>query len=661
MWAHFALACLFSIRPPTASGQVPDSVSALADLSLEELMEIRVTTVSKHDERLFDAAAAVQVVTQEDIRRSGATSIPEVLRLVPGIQVNRYSASDFVVTSRGFGDVFANKLLVLIDGRSLYSPLYGGVKWEEHQLLLEDIDRVEVIRGPGAALWGANAVNGVINIVTLESRETQETLVSLQGAAGDASRIAARIGGTGAGGYWRAHAQHFSHPGFEDENGDEFGDDLTGTQVGFRSDWSRGRSRLSVSGDAGLFEFGKVSESRDLEPPYLLRTPLEDRVTQWNAQAVWDLDRSDHSRFSARVYYDFIDRDVGEDKTEHREFDIEFQHTLTSERNELVWGLQYRRFVENLFGDFSWSMVPDRRTDELFGAFVQDHIHLSSVFHLTLGSKIEHNDYTGVEVQPGVRAAWQPTADQTVWASVSRALRTPSRVDRDVRFVAQVFPANEQLLTHVVTFGTSDFESEELLAYELGYRRRFASFSLDLAGFFNDYQNVRTQRTGRPSLQDGPFGPYMLVPIYQVSESKAHSLGVEVSAKWAVSDAWRLEGAYSYLELERTHLGDAATSGDNGRSPRNQGQVRSLLNLGSEVELDLWIHYTSSIVAGGHGVPSYTRGDVRLGWSPVPGLQLDVGGKDLLEGSHLEFPLDRTFNLGSWIVPSWYGKVTWTF
>ncbi len=442
----------------------------LGDASLESLMNMQVTSASKSPEKLAQVAAAMYVITQEDIRRSGGTSIAELLRMVPGLDVAQINGSTWAISSRGFNDRFANKLLVLIDGRTVYTPLFTGVLWDAQDTLLEDIERIEVIRGPGASLWGANAVNGVINIITKHPRDTQGGLVTA--GAGDQERGfgAVRYGAkTGDSGFYRFFAKSFRRGASADALGQDAGDDWYMLRGGFRSDWTlTPRDSLTVQGDIFNGNSGQVvPEIRSLAPVVVGNFPGRNIISGGDVLARWSRTISPRSETSLQVYYDRSDRDLIVFKELRDTVDVDFQHHLAvGARHDIIWGLGYRFTTDQTQGSLTVSFNPASRGDNLNSAFLQDEISLvPDRLRLTVGIKVEHNDYNGSSVQPDFRLLWTPHPAHALWGAVSRAIGTPGRANSDTRYNASVFPGPGGVPIMVFLLGNPQEEAEEVWAY----------------------------------------------------------------------------------------------------------------------------------------------------------------------------------------------------
>lgn len=642
----------------------------LTRLSIEDLMNIQVTSF-RRPVPFSESPAAISVLTQEDIRRSGATSIPEALRLVPGLEVARVDSHQWAISSRGFNDVFANKLLVMIDGRSIYTPLFSGVFWDVQDTMLEDIDRIEVIRGPGATLWGANAVNGVINIITKSAKETQGTLITAGGGTEERGFGAFRYGGKiNDEVFYRVYGKYFSRDDLVlPDGGGDANDASEMGRGGFRLDWQPSDPNLfTLQGDiyGGQMEqtFTRLSPMPDLTGMYSLYNDRDKfNVNGGNVLGRWTHTISDESSFSLQTYYDrtFRDTDIFTEKRDT--FDVDFQHRFPlGERQDIVWGGGYRLSDDDVGNTFDISMHPKNRTTQLFSTFLQDQISIvPKRLFLTLGSKFEHNDFTGFEFQPGARLLWTPHERHSVWASVSRAVRTPSRAEDDVRINQQPGPAPGSI---VALFGDRSFESEELVAYELGYRvQPLDQLSFDLATFYNDYHNLRTLVPGNPFIETSPAPPHLIIPFGAGNDLTGETYGAEISATWQALDWWRWTASYTYLQMQihagssrPDHLSERAMEGS---SPHHQVSLRSRMDLPNNIELDGAIRYVDVLPA--LNVKSYMTMDLRLAWRPRPNVEISVTGQSLFDDRHLEFAPTTIATQKAEVERAVYGKVTWSF
>jgi len=626
----------------------------LAELSLEELMNIQVYSVSKRGQALHDSAAAIYVLTQDDIRRSGATSIPEALRWVPGIEVAHIDSNIWAITSRGFNERFGNKLLVLIDGRSVYTPLFAGVYWDVQDALLEDIDRIEVIRGPGGTLWGANAVNGVINIITKKAADTQGVLVSAGAGTEERGFAHGRYGGKiGDNTHYRVYGKYFDREKFDDGEGDADDDWDTG-QGGFRIDSKLSeKSELTVSGDYYDGRRDNVQVESLLVPPYLTSFTAESDVSGGNIIGRWNYAVSDNLGFKLQAYYDRTKRDDDQFREVRDTIDLEWQNDIRIlEHNQLTWGLGYRWTHDDLRNEFVTSFDPDDRTTSLFSAFIQNELALlDDRLFLTVGTKIEHNHYTGWEFQPSGRALWKPADRHAVWGAISRAVRTPSQAENDVILNTAVlppgvappgFPAppNPLVPTVIQLLGTSGYDSENLLAYELGYRTQLHdTLSLDVAAYYNDYEDLRTV-TLDPNVPVEPLLDRTNIRFLATNKMEGETYGVELAVDWLPHPKWRVRAGYSYIDID-LHLEGSAQFTDpisksaEDASPHNTAFIRNLIDLPYDVELDTNLRYVDGVSAVDTG--SYVNLDARLGWKPTENWELAVIGQNLLEDHHKEY------------------------
>ena len=640
----------------------------IGNLTLEELMEIDVTSVSKKEEKLFQTAAAVYVITQEEIRRSGMTSIPELLRVVPGLDVARFEAGRYAISARGFNGRFANKLLVLIDGRSVYSPETSGVYWEVQDLPLEDIERIEVIRGPGGSLWGANAVNGVINIITKRAQDTQGGSVTAEGGS-EGGFTSVRYGSkVGDNAHYRAYTKFLDRRSLFDESGHDANHGQAALQGGGRVDWQvAGRDSVTVEGHIFHTHLRETSLGVSPANPFAPQSNTFGQYTDSNVMGRWVRTFSERSDMALQLYVNRFSRDTNDLPARINTFDVDFQHHLAiRKRQELVWGLGYRTVSDNT--DTTNASVtqfhPKAKRGQLFSAFAQDEIILiEERVRLQLGAKIEHNAFSGFEIQPSIRMLWTPTASQTVWGAVSRAVRTPARFQRDSRTNFQAFPLPDGTPTILAVVGSPNTGSELLRAYELGYRvQPHKALSFDAAAFYNTYDSLTSFEPGLPLFEADPLPPHLVVPIYYNDLLKGTTYGMEVSASLAVSSRLKFQGSYSFLSMHfRLEPGsiDTISVPTEGDSPRHQFQLHSYLNLPRNFELDAAAYHVSRLV--NPGVPSYTRLDLRLGWRPSESLELSGGFQNLLHASQPEFRGSDIFVVPGRVKAGAYGKLSWRF
>jgi iron complex outermembrane receptor protein len=619
-----------------ARAQEHPAFSTSVDLkhaSIEELLNKEVISASKRPETLSKVATAIEVIDGEQIRRSGATTIPDVLRLATGLDVAQADGHTWAVSARGFNTTIANKMQVLMDGRSLYSPLFSGVFWDVQHYLLDDIERIEVIRGPGAALWGANAFNGVINIITRSARDTQGGLVMGGGGSEENGFGGFRYGGKFTeNSYYRAYATYFDRDGLKYPSGADAHDGMMQGQTGFRTDsYLKGDNVITVQGD-----YYNGFDSTDKQD--------DTHVTGGNLLSRWSHTFTESSDLQLQLYYDRTYRDVpGQFREDLSTYDLDLQHRIAvGERNNFMYGFEYRLYDDNIDNPAPQllAFVPPERNMQLISAFVQDEIAVvPDYFGVTVGSKFEHSDFSGFEVQPSIRAAYTPTDKQTVWAGISRAVRTPTRIDVD--FVVPGIGLTNQ--------PPEMFRSEEVIAYELGYRiQMFKRVSFDLATFYNDYDNLRSVE---------PMNGFLV----ERNELEGDGYGFELGSTWQVLDNWRLRGGYRYLET-RLHPSSAShdplAAANEANDPHNILTLISSLDLPFNLEFDQIVRYVDSIPAP-FEVSDYLALDLRLAWFPKPNLELSVVGRNLLDNQHPEIGAPSA--LRKEVERSVYGKVTWHF
>jgi iron complex outermembrane recepter protein len=667
MLASFATVLLAANSGAQSHQSVPD----VTTLSMEDLMNMQVTSVSKRTQKVADAAAAVFVITQEDIRRSGATSIPEALRLVPGLEVARIDENKWAIASRGFNGRFDNKLLVLIDGRSVYTPLFSGVYWNVQDVMLEDIDRIEVIRGPGATLWGANAVNGVINIISKKAKDTQSGVVTAGAGSEERGsggvRYGSKIGDTS----YRAYGKYFNWGPSLYPTGMTAHDGWDAMRGGFRADWTpAGANSLTLQGDIYHSKYGETLTVPSLNAPYSSTFPNNGNYSGGNILGRWN-HSSEGSSMSLQMYYDNTTIADNSLFVDHQNiFDLDFQHGFhVGDSQQFVWGLGYRSIRDRNDSSFSVSLQPNQVTLNHFSAFVQDEISLvDNRLRLTFGSKFEHNDFTGFEVQPNARLLWTLTPNQSVWTAVSRAVRTPALTEEGLRLNSAVIPpatpTNPTPFPAVVTvFGSHQFQSEDLLAYELGYRVQVtSSLSADIATFYNRYSNLRTAEPGAPFIEGSPAPTDIVVPFVASNKMSGGTYGAELFADWRVAPKWRLVGSYSYLQMniqKNSDSLDPTPDNPNGSSPRHQWYLRSSIDLPKHFEHDTTLRFVDHLPS--LSIPSYYSLDAHLGWRPVPRVEFSIGGQNLLDNQHLEFIPDFINTAPTVVKRTVYGSMTFKF
>ena len=647
------------------SRNVPDVTA----MSMEDLMNLQVTSVSKRTQKVADAAAAIFVITQEDIRRSGATSIPEALRLVPGLEVARIDQNKWAIGSRGFNGRFDNKLLVLIDGRSVYTPLFSGVYWNVEDVMLEDVDRIEVIRGPGATLWGANAVNGVINVITKKAKSTQSAVVTAGAGTEERAAGGVRYGGKlGDNMYYRAYTKYFDWGPSAYPSGMTAHDGWDSLRGGFRADWTpAGANSLTVQGDIYRTRFDETLTVASLSAPYSNTFPNDGKYSGGNILGRWN-HTSEGSSMSLQMYYDNTTISDHSLFGDHQNIlDIDFQHGFhIGDSQQFVWGLGYRSIHDKNNPSFTVSLQPNQVTLNQFSTFVQDEISLvDNRLQITLGSKFERNEFTGFEIEPNARLLWNLTPNQSIWTAVSRAVRTPALTEEGLRLNSTVIPPgpSNPFPTVVAVFGSHQFNSEDLLAYELGYRvQATKNLSLDIATFYNKYSNLRTAEPGAPFLEGSPAPTDVVIPFVAGNKMSGGTYGVELFADWKVVPKWRLVGSYSYLQMDihkNADSQDPTPDNPNGSSPRHQWYLRSSIDLPKHFEQDTTLRFVDHLPSP--NLPNYYSLDAHLGWRPVTRLELSIGGQNLLNNWHFEFMPDFVNTSPTVVKRSIFGSITLKF
>jgi iron complex outermembrane receptor protein len=575
------------------------------------LSDIRVLSVSREPEAVGDAPSSIVVVTNEQIRRSGATSLGEALRLAPNLQVARLNSVGYAITARGFANSLANKLLVLIDGRTVYTPLFSGVFWDQQDLVLADVDRIEVVSGPGATLWGANAVNGVINIITRSAADTQGGLVSAGG--GNFERhTSVRYGGQlGDSGHYRAYAKLASFDATSRSNGLSALDAWSRQQTGFRADWNGDRDDMTLQADVydgrsqdrgtiSGFAFGRIE------------------VSGANLLGRWTRALSNGSELRLQSYFDHAERDDALFFRPRRDtFDVELQHGVERGAHDLIWGGGYRRSSDDVGTGFITTFIPASRDLEWTNVFLQDRVQLRSNLETTLGLKLEHNDYTGMESLPSVRVAWKPADTRLVWAAASRAVRSPSRIDRDV-----FFPGAPPFLV----IGGPNFRSEVAKVLELGYRAQAGdALSYSVTVFRHDWDKLRSGTA---------------LPVQLENRIEGDVYGVEAWATWRVTGRWELSGGLNTLDKDLVlEPGSGDPAGVSNPTLANDADfhwmLRSSVQLPRGLLLDVGVRRVDSLP--NPDVPRYTAVDGHLAWFAAEHLGLALSVRNLFDSAHPEF------------------------
>jgi iron complex outermembrane receptor protein len=645
--------------------------------SLEELKDVVIVSASKKPEMVSDVAAAVYVITQQDIRRSGVTSIPEALRLAPGVHVARISATDWAINIRGLNDQFAQNLLVMIDGRKVYTHVFSGVFWDIQDTVIEDIDRIEVIRGPGAALWGANAVNGVINIITKQAKQTQGWQTVVLGGSEEQSG-SLRYGGTlASGAHYRTYGKFFNRGDLSDvrldsldntsdPNDAQSSDDWRSVRGGFRIDLEPGHglsttspNNFALQGEVYSNRYEKEIEGRSIIFPGAVSNQTgkteTSKASGWHMMGRWQYTIASDSETILQIYYDQAKKDYDPGSGQVHTTDLDFQHRLPlAKTQELVWGFEYK-FISDEFDDnANIQMHPTKLDQNQWSAFIQDEVKiLPDRLTFIAGSKFDYNEFTGIEIQPSIRALYTPDKRYSIWAAISRAVRVPSRLElhggtSDLVNVPEIDPDDP---VEVTTHGNSDLESEELTSYELGVRLTTPlRLRFDATLFYNDYRDLIGLELDDNDPDDDR------IDLGCANNRSGHAYGFELALDWKVYSNWMLGGSYSYLntmidenKVEDPYIAALIAQDSN---PRHLFSVRSYLDITPQIDFDVWLRYVSRLPE--RDIDGYMVMDARIAWRLSADLELSLVGQNLLESGHSEFSSLE-------VERSIYAKIDWKF
>lgn len=627
---------------PVVAAEAPP-ISSFAKMSLEELGNIEITSVSKKPQSLSEAAASIFIITSEDIRRSTATTLPEALRLAPNLHVAQVSANSYAISARGLNGTASsapNKLLVLIDGRSVYSPLFAGVFWDRQQVMLEDVERIEVVSGPGSTLWGVNAVNGVINVITRSAKDTQGVLAAVQGGnigQDTAFRYGGELGGDG---HFRVYGKSSNRDDYSLENGTTVSDGWNKNQIGFRMDWNHAADKVSITGnifesDIGQPQPGSISVGTNMT----LGTIVNSGV---NLTSQWEHLLDSGSKIHFQAYYDRTLRKVPPTFSDEMDiFDVQFQHTLKPMGSHaLVWGANYRYSKDEFSNDSPvFGFLPEKVNQSWLSLFGQDEIALAKNLHLTLGARLERNVYTGYEFLPDARLAWQVATDHLLWTAASRAVRAPSRLDADA-FIPRSPP--------FLLAGGPDVRSEIAKVFQVGYRGQISpKFNFEATAFYNDYDHLRTQEVVS-------FAPLSLV---FANEMEGHAHGLEMWGTYQFLPQWRISAGATALNQKldlKTGSNDIPGPANSDRDPSYTWQIRSAFTLSPGKEFDLSVRHVDELTSP--DVPAYTAVDARFGWRVHKDVELSVIGQNLFGTEHAEY---GTLQTRSEIPQAVFFKVVW--
>ncbi len=646
--------------------------SDLSNLSLDELLDLEVVSVAKVPGKVMETPAAITVITGEDLRRNGVQSIPEALRMVPGLHVYQIDANKWAVSARGFSSRFANKMLVMIDGRTVYSTLFSGVFWDVQDLMMEDIERIEVIRGPGGTLWGANAVNGVINIITKDSADTQGSLVALRAQTGPDGEISTRYGG------WlndktsyRVYGKFFDRASFENSAGNDADDQWHQGRGGFRMDMNvSATNKLTVQGDIYGGRSGESLKYVTPTFPYITSTAIEAPVAGGNMLGRWNRIFSKRSEITLQAYYDHIERDEFFVDETLDTVDVDFQHRLdVVDSLEVLYGLGYRytrsdtEGKETIPGIYSYAMHPRVSKNNLFSGFLQGRFRFfENKGELTLGTKVEHNDYTGFEWQPSARVLWSINNDHSLWAAISRSVRTPSRLERDTDInVGTMAPLQDGLMTFIRLLGDDDLGSEKVYSYETGYRGRMSDkVFMDVSLYYNKYNDlIAGVPDGAPFPEISSDWARLVFPISVEEARDAETYGVELSCSWNPVVWWRLTGGYSWFHLNTLDIGNSLEARQGFEEDENAHHLFSLvsyMDLPHNFEVNTSLYVVSAL--DGLNIKGHVRFDLNLSYHPTNTLTIAAGVKNLFDDSHQEFDNTMDGIQASEIPRALYTKLT---
>jgi iron complex outermembrane receptor protein len=657
---------ILTIAGPLTHSQQPGD---LTQKSLEDLMNIEITSVSKKEQKTSEAPAAIFVISREDIRRSGALNVPDLLRMVPGVDVAQIDTGKWAISARGFNGQYSDKLLVLVDGRTVYTPVFAGVFWDSQNILLDTIERIEVIRGPGAAVWGANAVNGVINIITRTADDTQGGyLIAGTGTSGVGPEAFRYGGNTRNLGAWRIVAEGFHYNALPTVGGLDGHDDWNLIRGGFRTDSKlSAKDSLTTEGEAYHGDAGERADTPiSLEPPENAVLALRDRSSGWNALTRWNRVFSPRSQTSLQVYFDRTSRGDTTYSIGLNTFDIDFQHHFTwSSRQDIVWGLGYRVSWDGTEPTLRVSFTPRDRETDLFNLFAQDEIVLRpDELKLSLGARVDENDYTGLGFEPSARLVWTPGSKSMFWGAISGADRTPARSDTDIRVNYGAYPGPGGIPVLVSYFGNPKKKNEHLTAFEAGYRDTWSSrFSVDSTVFYNRYHDLTSVEPEAMRIELNPVPAHLLIPSTFGNGLYGETHGIEFFANWKVTRSWTLSPGYSFFAA---HLHPFAGSLDftsppttEGSAPDHQAQLRSSVSLPRNLQWNTSAYFVNRLPA--LAIPSYTRVDTNLIWDAGEHFSLSAVGQNLVRNLHPEFSgVDDTVQPGLMRRDA-YAKIAWSF
>ena len=662
------IVAIFALRAPCAAAGEAGPRMDLRDLSLGELLQLRVTSAGRKDEPRAGGAAAAHVITAEDIRRSAATSIPDLLRSVPGLHVAQLNASTWAVGSRGFADTYSDKLLVLVDGRSVYTPLFSGVRWDSVDIPLPDIERIEVIRGPGASLWGANAVNGVINIILKSSADMQGSVLRVRAATGDAGGMLARHGfRIGDRTTATIVARSVRQGSNDDAGGGDAHDGWNRHELGFRLD-SKLSDRQTLVINAGAHR-GTAGMLNSVHPTGAGSTwvPARRAISGEHVQARWVREIEPGRRLSIQGWVGRSVRDEPDFEDRLTTFDVEIDKRLPlGSRHDLTWGVGLRQSRDEVRGTAAKSFTHGTHVFRLASAFVHDEIRIAEATRLTLGVRVQRDERGHVAVQPTVRIAWQATPGLLAWGAASRALRTSNRVDLDARLTASTGWSEEAGLPLLVRVeGRDETSPERLSSVEAGIRwNPNEHFALDVSAFASEYAGLRTFEAEAPRVEILDGAPVLVVPARVDDLLGATTRGLEVGLSYSPVRRLRLRLAATALDIAFRHEPGSTDvygdwQGDRGNTPRRRAFLSAQVDLPKDWELDVSVEHASGWVA--RGMRDTTRFGVRVGWRPSDRFELGFSVRDLFGARTREHSGDTPFTNVEPMPRSAGVSLTWSF
>ncbi len=656
----WGLAVLTAIALCAAAQEAPDSsqVASLKEMTLEQLSQIEITSVNKEPAPAFRTPAAISVLTSDQIHQSGLRTIPDLLRLIPGVNVSQIDSSQWAIGIRGFQGKLSKSVLVLIDGRSVYTPLFAGVYWDMQDVMIEDIDCIEVIRGPGGTIWGSNAVDGVINIITKNARDTHGALVTAGTGSMDQAELDWRYGGGNDKLSYRIYGKGFDRAPEQHPDNRNF-DDWRRGQTGFRLDSKLSATdHLTVSGDAYGGEAGQALQVSSYSPPSIPTLYANRQFNGQNVMAGWQRKFASGGDIQVRTYFDRTDRRELNYREIRDTFDVDFIHHLPLPRNDVTWGLGARLSPSHFFQTTpTVDFTPHRQTYNIFSAFLQDEIALApNRLSFTVGSKFENTTFSGFNAQPSVRLAWTPTGRDTIWAAVTRAVRTASRIEDGFSFSYLAVPA---IPLYLRLIGDGGFTEENMMGYETGIRHSFTNRgSLDLSLFDNRYHDLLSVEAQPPFVETSNGPAHLVLPILTRNGIAANTAGGEISALWDVKPWWRAQASYALALVDARHEPgsiDASTVGQlEGDTPAHSVMARSTFQIPHNFDIGLGWRFVSAIPD--QKVESYSTADISAGWRPRQSVEFRLVGSNLFSPAHVEYGGDPGPLVG--IVRSIYFGIT---